>query len=373
MKNFKLILLTTLCLSSVASHGQSSLDPLPGDESLAPIKKETARGLPGDKAYPDINEQIEAAKKAMKEAFEKEMAKATQPPPARQTASSSKRKEKETKVREEPTNTVTEQPSKTKVVNRRRTRLPKRNKGVFIESSGVTIFTENFSEWEEEFIRVPALSSSYGTVLFGEEVTASEPDWVVARLDYAFLGPNGSVVELKGCRVDIDLTAKYHTQKVKGKLKKIVCRSPSGKVFEKDITGKIVDARNDYGGVAADFIMSGPAKAAALNSLDRAINAWGTAVSFTSSKREAVSNEYSTSEVSNATNKSDYIKGEVGKEAGSFFGYIAKFYESQEVPLAVAPGAKIHAYIRTELVIPYEFFKEKHNAIDVMDRLRRTE
>jgi hypothetical protein len=239
-------------------------------------------------------------------------------------------------------------------------------------SSGVTVFTRNFNELANETITLPALSTAYGTIQFGEEISASESEWASAEINYAFLGPNRAVVELVGCRVHLEMRANFNSSKVKGILKKLVCMSPDGRVFERAIEGKIIEVRTEYGGVKSDIIMAGPAKGIALEAMQTMIKAYGAANAAVETTVSGVSSRYDTEKVQNVTgNKQKYVEGKVYEASGDFLTYIINFYKQLEPTLALAPGAKVHIALKESVEIPRAFFKKSVNQNELISELKK--
>lgn len=363
MKYFPL-LLVFLCSKATAT---SSLSPMAGDNALAPTSsKEQKKGLPGDKAYPSLQEQVEESRKILtqKEVIhnsngqEQEEVPQAPKPSAQSKPPEQIRQVEKQQAEQQPSST--QPPTRTKKPARKVVQTKKRD--IFLPGTGVTVFPDNFEDWSDDVILVPALSSALATVQGGEEVTMRPEEWVSAKLDYAFLGANGRVVELNGCLVKILLRGNFNTSKVKGTLEYISCTSPNGVPFKRNIRGKIISAATEYGGVDSEVIMAGPSKGIALEALQSAIKGFGQAMAFTETTRNAVAGEYSSREVTNVTgNSSRYVGAKVLESSGDFLNYLVDFYKGLQPTLAIAPGTKVHVIIDGELEIPGDFFKSSHD------------
>lgn len=358
----KKIALTLLWVTTNLS-AQSSLETQPGDERLAPVGEESAKGLPGDKAYPPLEERIKSSREVLSEGIRNpnyEPEESIPLPPAEPVA-----EEKPKPVEVKPTKKIVQAKVPRYEESVEAVSQPPR-RDVFLSETGVTVFKENFENWEDEVVQVPALSTALATIQFGEEVTASTKDYVTAKLDYAFLGANGAIVELTGCVVDIDVKANFHTSSVKGSLNKIVCTGPDGLEYKQPVQGKIISAASEYGGVKSDIIMAGPAKGMALEALQSAIKGFGEAMAFTETTRQGIASQFATREVENVSGNQDrYIGGKVLESTGSFLQYVVDFYKGLEPSLALAPGAKVHVLIRDSLQVPSDFFKGQLNKNEI--------
>ena len=190
----------------------------------------------------------------------------------------------------------------------------------------VTVFKSNIDQMQEDTVTLPSGAHAFGRVKFGEEVTAHSKSEVLVELDYAFLGPNNSVVELKGCTVWVNVESNFHTQKIKGSMQDMTCTMPSGRVFTVTVGGPLVEVASGYAGVESDLIMKGPAKAAAFNFLADITKAYGSATSAEQTRTEVVGGDRFSEKSTNVSgNKSAFVEGKVIEANGDFLKYIASF------------------------------------------------
>ncbi len=339
---------------AMASQNKSSLNTVFGDQTTAPIQDEK-RAIPGDKVVPPIDgpkiDEIVQAKKAL--LLEQEGAESEDSNPVAAAVI-------------EPTaivpNPENQQDEKVLAEPRLPVAFTRPQNVARFERKGesITLFKSNLSATEEETITIPSGAHAFGRVKFGEEVTATGESEVVVQLDYAFLGPNESVVEMNGCIAWLKVSSNFHTQKVKGSLQDMTCTMPSGRVFSIPMEGPIVGATTGYAGVESDLIMRGPAKAAALKFLGEITSAYGAATSAAETTTEVVANEYRTDKTNNVSgDKKKYVGGKVLEANGEFLKYISSFFDSLQPTLALAPGAKVHVVNRFNIKVPKVFFKIK--------------
>lgn len=392
----KLPLITALiftALNSRPSLAEYSLDSMQGDVTSAPIReKERPAPIPGDQSIPDLSSSLDEQLKKMQKIYE--ITRKNQPPQDLIVLVDEEKKGAENKdgtgnsqskpsgpklaysepaptneKKSEPEPEVSRpktRPSVRRVARTPRQRAPKTRPDVFIPSEGVTIFYSNLDEVLEEMIRIPGYSTALATIRGGDQVTQSTKSWVVAELEYAFLGPNGHIVNLKGCRAGINLHPNFHIERVRGNLDKIICVSEKGKDYQVYVEGKILDVKNEYGGIESPVIMAGKGKAMVLQALQSMVSTVGQAMSFAELENTSSSSQYSTSEVSNVRgNKGRYITGKTLESFDNFFSYIIDFYKNMEPGMAVKSGAKILIQLKSTVEIPAAFFKESFHLSEV--------
>jgi hypothetical protein len=353
MKTSSKIITSLASVASLTALAQSSLNTQPGDSRVPPpAGAEAQKTLPGDQGFVDIDMQIKKSQEALKQT----LGTATEVDASKVTAEPSK------PVEAVPAQAQAMPAPKPKRVFKSKPIAPTEPAAeVYLPQNGTTVFNNNLnSEWAEETIILPGLSAAYATILFGEEVASTSKDWIAARLDYAFLGPNGTVIELNGCRAEISISANFNSAKVKGEIQKIVCRAKDGKVFTTAATGKMISAVSEYGGVESEYIMSGPARGIALEAIQTITKGVGGAIAAAQVTESGVSSQFNTSNIRNVTGDKDkYVAGKALEASGEFMQYAIDFYKGLEPTLAVAPGTKVHLMIKDSLEIPKEYFTRK--------------
>jgi hypothetical protein len=247
---------------------------------------------------------------------------------------------------------------------------PKRNKQKIIKrkikrvkKSSIQIYpmAPEIVQAEAETITLPSASLAPATLMAGIEV-AAEKRQVDVKLDYAFVGPNGSVVDLSNCHTWVDVYGNYNTERIYGETSSISCRAPNGKTFEIAIQGQLRDEKDEYIGVKAELLMRGKAKAMGMEFLQGAIKGYGEATAAAQVTTEVVSGTVNTNPTSgqNITGNQDkYITGQaVASAAGNFLDWYIDFYKSLAPTLATPPGKKVYLSIKGEIQIPKVFFKD---------------
>ena len=350
-------ILLFLAMPSLASalENSSSISSLKGDATSAPIKEEKAQSIPGDQVIPHIDhEVIDKSLERARKAWKDEQTRMESSLPEDENISLEiERKKSE----EKPKKVAGEATAKKKKTYWK----PKIHKPIVIEQPTgrtITIFHNHLAN-DEETITLPSGAHAFGRVKFGEEVTTQGEAEVLLEFDYAFLGPNESVVEMTGCVAWLQVHANFHTQRVKGKMQDMTCTMKNGDVFTIPLTGPIVDVATGYAGVNSDLIIKGPAKAMALKFLSEITTAYGAASSAVETTTKIIaSGEKQTDQTTNITgDKEGYVGGKIVEANGKFLDYIASFFSGMQPTLALAPGAKVHVVNRHNVRIPKQFFK----------------
>ncbi len=356
------LIFLAISAAEVFANPQSSLNSLSGDRNTAPIQGQS-NDVPGDKVVPPmeaskIDDMVARAQAAWKEEQDK-MSQGETEQKALQNdeplATTLPKEIKNSQERIDPPKLV----PLDKIVRVKPKLTPQVVRFERPSGEAITVFKSNIEQLQEETITLPSGAHAFGRVKFGEEVTANTKTEVLVELDYAFLGPNRSVVELNGCTVWVSVDSNFHTQKIKGSMQDMTCTMPSGRVFTVTVGGPLVGVASGYAGVESDLIMKGPAKAAALNFLSEITKAYGAATAAAQTRTDIVSGErYSDKATNVAGDKKAYVEGKVLEANGDFLKYIASFFESLQPTLALPPGTKVHLINRFNVKIPKAFFKK---------------
>lgn len=350
------LLVLFLISSSAWAENNSSISSLRGDATSAPIHDQKSQEIPGDKVIPPIdNQNIDAAIEKARNAWREEKERRAIQMKAEADADEVFRQEKE--KQEEVKTVVANSTQKPKPKYWK----PRKHKPIVLEKptgQTITIFQQNLAT-EEETITLPSGAHAFGRIKFGEEVTIQGEQEVLLELDYAFLGPNESVVEMTGCITWLQVQANFHTQKVKGHMQDMTCTMKDGRVFTLPLSGPIVEVATGYAGVDSDLIMRGPAKAMAVKFLSEITTAYGAATSAVETTTNIVAaGKGQTDKATNITGSNEhYVAGKIMEANGKFLDYIASFFIGMQPTLALAPGAKVHVVNRYNVKIPKQFFK----------------
>lgn len=356
-----LLIVSTAAFATV----QSSLNSLSGDQNTAPIQDQT-NNVPGDKVIPPIDNAkiddiVAKAQATWMEEQNKTAATSEQITVKDETPHLVAQTLKSAESVEKNVNPLPKLISLKQIVQpaRRQQPVPEVLRYDMPSGEAVTVFQSNMNRLEEETVILPSGAHAFGRVKFGEEVTANNKTEVLVELDYAFLGPNQSVVELTGCTVWIDVESNFQTQKIKGAMQDMTCTMPSGRVFTVPVSGPLVEVASGYAGLESDLILKGPAKAAALTFLSDITKAYGAATAAAQTRTDVVGGDrYSERSTNVEGNKRAYVEGKVIEAHGDFLKYIASFFNSLQPTLALPPGAKVHLVNRHNVKIPKTFFKK---------------
>lgn len=213
-------------------------------------------------------------------------------------------------------------------------------------------------------ITLPSASLTPATLMAGVEVS-TEKRLVDVEINYAFIGPNGAVVDMKDCHTWLEVSGNYNTERIYGTTKSISCRAPNGKTFNIPLKGQLRDAKDEYIGVKAELVTRGKIAASALQFLQSGTSMFGEAISAAQVSTEVLSgNDYSASQKAQniSGDQSKYIVGKsIAGATGNFLDWWIEYYKGLSPTLAIAPGTKVYLSIQDEIQIPTEFFKDLEN------------
>lgn len=245
--------------------------------------------------------------------------------------------------------------------------------------SNINIFKLKNKVEKDQHISLPSGSSALATLLGGIEV-AQEKRQIDARVDFAFLGPNKTFVELTGCIVWLEVGGNYNTERIYGKGYSLSCRSANGTTFEVPIKAHIKDKSDEFLGMKGELITRGKVAAAALSFLRDGIQEFGKAISAAQVVTE-ISQGNQISPGMKGENifgdKSKYIAGQsVAGATGKFLNWWVDYYTGLEPTLAVPPGHKLFLTIEGEVQVPKIFFKptskkENNNVANTLDSISK--
>lgn len=238
----------------------------------------------------------------------------------------------------------------------------------FEDKDGIRIFKRNLKFINPvqnlPTITLPSGSTALATLLGGVEV-ASEERSIDARLDYAFLGPNKSIVELTGCVTWIKLKGDYNTERLYGNAYSISCRAPNGKTFDIPIKAHVKDEKDEYLGAKGKLLANGKLAAAALSFLKDGTVAFGEAMSRSQTTTTVVGGGLTGNSASgqNVTgDKESFILGQTAAGAsGKFLNWWVDYYTSLSPTIAIEPGKKLFLSLEGEVQIPEVFFSSNEN------------
>lgn len=226
---------------------------------------------------------------------------------------------------------------------------------------------------------LPATSIALATTLYGIEATGNVERFVPAELNYAWLGPNGTVVEMKNCRLWITVRGDYSTERIYGRSQSISCRAPSGETFDIPIEAHMVDQKEEYLGARGTLVARGKALASALSFLSDGVKAFGSAMAAAQVNTEVTSGGGFGEPVKGSNvggDKNKYIIGQtLSGSSAKFLDWWIDYYQSLSPTIAIGPGKKIYLALHRTVHIPKIFFGEKLNTrqIESMSLLEKND
>lgn len=236
-------------------------------------------------------------------------------------------------------------------------------------SNGVYTFRANnrFVEMEKMGDMVPLPQGSIAVVKTIDGIAAEIGSMgdISLAVDTTFLGPNGTVVDLKGCRIELAVTGRANKSTVVAARQRdnasISCRSNDGSVFNTAMTTKIIDPINEYQGGSGRIVHNGQWKKMALDFLNGGIQAYGAAMAAAQVTTTIGGGNSSNEPVKGTAitgSRDQYIAGQTIKGAtGKFLNNITDFYGTMKPTIDMEPGKTLYLYIKRNTYIPKKFFE----------------
>lgn len=362
--NALLLAAVTLGPIATASRAQDmpQKDSLAGDQVIPGEKKERAQRLPGDSVIPSFPIEDPALRARVEEAAKVAQSLREQTTPAEPAAQPPV--EPAIVVSEEPKPELPRVlPSKPKAKGGSRGLQPAKPSAAFRDSpDGVRVFTRNLggAGGGKDAFTLPSTSIALATLLYGVEATANDDREVPAELNYAWLGPNGAVVEMKDCRLWIKVRGDYSTERLYGKADSLSCRAPSGETFEIPIVAHLIDKGEEYLGARGELVARGKALASALSFLSDGVQAFGTAMASAQVQTDVAQGTPYNGPVKGSNvggDKTKYIAGQtVAGSTAKFLDWWIDYYQSLSPTIAIGPGKKVYLAVRGAVEIPKIFF-----------------
>jgi conjugal transfer pilus assembly protein TraB len=368
MKAITVLILVPALLAASGALGQDMPQgqSLSGDQVIPGGQAVRAKRLPGDTVIPSFPIQDPALRARVEEAAKVAQGLREQLPaePATQPPALPAVVLPEEPTAPEPTLTL---PAKPKAVRNRRLAAPvKEQEGFRDAAGGVRVFTRNLggarSAGKDSFT-LPSTSIALATLLYGIEATANEEREVPAELNYAWLGPNGTIVEMKNCRLWIKVRGDYSTERLYGKADTISCKAPNGETFDIPIVAHLVDKAEEYLGARGELVARGKALGSALSFLSDGVSAFGTAMASAQVQTDVAPGSPYTAPVKGSSvggDKTKYIAGQtIAGSTAKFLDWWIDYYMSLSPTIAIGPGKKVYLAVRGTVEIPKIFFGER--------------
>lgn len=324
-----------------------------GDQ-VTPNYGEEERRIPGDNVIPHISMDNAAGLQDVLNSAKKEYAKIIDRIILRDQEST-------VEQHPQPNGVKVEKPSGTTAPRRRtirRSRQPRNEAKIFEENlryrsalSGVPT------------ISLPSHSSAVATVNYGLKVINGEQRRLAVTLNYAFLGPNKTVVELTGCGAYITVSSIQSTARLCGEVGDLTCKTKDGQTFTIPFKAHIVDSEDNFECAAGVNVHNGKLTAGALAFLVDGTAQFGKAMAAAQVTTQVQTNNEGSTGVtgSNVTgNKNKYIAGQtISGATGRFLNWHLDFYQSLQPTTEVGGGKKIFLYTDGDAEIPKIFFVSK--------------
>ncbi len=386
MKNHQLVilgLLTAIFPGVVSAQSLPQGSVLPGDKLIpsgaSQNSGQKAKMLPGDQTIPsyevgdpELRAAMEKSRKALEDIRNRPMG--AQPPVEPAQSALAEPDAQPVAAESQPLpEAVPTPPVRKKIKNRYENRAYSVSQGDGPSYSdtkeGVRIFNQGLiaarSPGKDTFT-LPATSIALATTLYGIEATGNVERFVPAELNYAWLGPNGTVVEMKNCRLWISVRGDYSTERIYGRSQSISCRAPTGETFDIPIEAHMVDQKEEYLGARGTLVARGKALASALSFLSDGVKSFGSAMAAAQVNTEVSSGGGFGDPVKGSNvggDKNKYIIGQtLSGSSAKFLDWWIDYYQSLSPTIAIGPGKKIYLALHRTVHIPKVFFGEKLNS-----------
>lgn len=212
-------------------------------------------------------------------------------------------------------------------------------------------------------ITLPSHSSAPATINYGVKAINGDNRRLAVTLNYSFLGPNNTVVELTGCGAYVTVTSVQSTARLCGEVADLTCRTEEGQVFTIPFKAHLVDAEDNFECVKGVIVHNGKLTAGALAFLSDGTDAFGKAMAAAQVTTQVQTNDDGARGVtgSNVTgNKNKYIAGQtISGATGRFLNWHLDFYQSLQPTTEVGGGQKVFLYTDGDTEIPKIFFVSK--------------
>lgn len=208
---------------------------------------------------------------------------------------------------------------------------------------------------EESGVVIGKGSRAYGKVIGGAEVPMGETYPVLIQLDHAFIMANNKKVDLKGCVLIAKSETVFATGKMKMEPDSITCYGPSGSHFTQNkIKGWFNDPKDDNFGMSAEL---------KTNAGNKSLGVFGQ--SFVEGLGAAIERGSRSVGGQGVDVRADVVLQNSGQQAGVKAGQLFMEYLNGLKPtLKVTSGRDTWLILGSDLVIPYEFFRERKDHAD---------
>lgn len=213
------------------------------------------------------------------------------------------------------------------------------------------------TEAKTEGVVLPSGSYVKAKVLTGVDVPEGKTYPVLLVLDFSYVGPNESKIDLSGCFMIAKAEGNLSTERVQMQATKLSCVSKKGKMFERDVNGFIADDKD------GNFAVSGT-----VNSKQGRV----AAMAFVSSIVQGVSQAVQQAQTTQGTNalggSSSVLTGDSTKYmmaggAANAAGMVAQWYlqQAQSLTPTVEVDSRRDVWIvmKDKVSLPEEFFRKE--------------
>jgi len=189
-------------------------------------------------------------------------------------------------------------------------------------------------------IVLPSGSYVKAKLLTGVEVPEGKTYPVLAQLDFAFIAPSNTRIDLSGCFLILKSSGDLSTESVQFQATKLSCVSKKGMMFERKVNGFIADNKDSNFGVRGELLskQGGVARMALVSSIV----------------------ERASSLITGSKNDTSAVLASGGSEAAAT---VANWYLKQAQSLLptirVGSGQDVRVVMTDKIDLPSEYFKKR--------------
>lgn len=216
------------------------------------------------------------------------------------------------------------------------------------------IFSVSESSLNTDNMTVLPLGSYVKTrVLTGVEANDKEPYPMLLQADYAFVGPNGSKVDMSGCFFIAKAKGNLSTERVMGEITEMSCVRSNGEHFKRTVRGYIAGEDSTFGVTGELISKQGQVLAAAI--IANLAKGAGDAIALSQQQQTiAVGNTGSAATATNVTgNVPAFVAGKAVADASTVIAQWYLNYATSLVPsIAVGSGRDIWVVMLDDTNVP---------------------
>ena len=207
---------------------------------------------------------------------------------------------------------------------------------------------------------LPAGSYVKAKMLTGVDAPEGKPYPVLLVLDYSYISPNDSRVDLSGCFMIAKAEGNLSTERIEGQATKLSCVSKNKKMFERDVNGFIADHSDGSFGIKGK-VNTKQGRVAAMAFMSSVVEGVGRAV-----QQSQTTNTVNPLGGSSSVMTGDAEKYAVAGGAANAGSMVAQWYLKQAQNLSPTVSAEsareVWIIMKDKVDLPKEFFRKERSS-----------